>query len=184
MRRLGDALGVLPNALYTYFPDKASILDALLDDVVGDVERPHARVGWRRGLITLMTGYRRVLLAQPGLIGLTVARPMIGPKAVRLREDGLTLLRKGGLDGRDAVDAYLALFAYTTGFATFEAARPPGERDAKERSDTRLLHEDLPPDVFPTTRSLARHLAKRPGDVEFTRGLEGLLDGFAARAAR
>ena len=42
MRRLADALGVMPNALYTYFPDKAAILDAVLDNVVGDVSRPRS----------------------------------------------------------------------------------------------------------------------------------------------
>jgi hypothetical protein len=105
---------------------------------------------------------------------------MIGPKAIRLREDALTLLRRSGLSPTHAISAYLALFAYTTGFVSFEAARPAGERDAKQRSETRQLHETLPADAFPTTRELAKHLGKRPGDAEFTRGLERLLDGFAA----
>jgi AcrR family transcriptional regulator len=184
MRRLADALGVLPNALYTYFPDKASILDAVLDDLIGDVGRPPRSVSWRRGLVALMSAYRRLLLTQPGLIPLTVSRPMVGPNALRLRERGLTLLREGGLGDADAVTAYLALFAYTTGFVTFETARPPGDRDARQRSATRLLHESLPADEFPATRALARRLAKRPADPEFKRGLERLLDGFAGPLRR
>ena len=40
MRRLGDAVGVMPNALYTYLADKAAILDAVLDDLLGDIKRP------------------------------------------------------------------------------------------------------------------------------------------------
>jgi TetR/AcrR family transcriptional regulator, tetracycline repressor protein len=179
MRRLADALGVLPNALYTYFPDKASILDAVLDDLIGDVERPRPRVSRRRGLITLMSSYRRLLLTQPGLIALTVSRPQIGPKAIRLREDALTLLKQADLSDSDAVRAYLSLFAYTTGYVSFEVARPVGERDAEQRSAARTVHEDLPARTFPTTRALAKRLAKRPGDAEFTYGLERLLDGFA-----
>ena len=31
MRRLAAELGVMPNALYTYFPHKEALLDALLD---------------------------------------------------------------------------------------------------------------------------------------------------------
>ena len=73
MRRLADALGVMPNALYTYFPDKAAILDAVLDNVVGDVSRPRSGKSWRQRVASLMTSYRRVLLAQPGLIPLTVS---------------------------------------------------------------------------------------------------------------
>jgi Tetracyclin repressor-like, C-terminal domain len=72
-----------------------------------------------------MSSYRRLLLTQPGLIALTLSRPMLGPSAVRLREDMLTLLRRGGLDDADAITAFLTLFAYTTGFASFEAARAP-----------------------------------------------------------
>ena len=180
MRRLADALGVLPNALYTYFTDKAAILDAVLDEVIGDVGRPSATSGWRRGLVALMSRYRRLLLGQPGLISLTVSRPMMGPKAIRLREDALTLLRRGGLSPSHAISAYLALFAYTTGFVTFEAARPAGTHDSRQRSAAGRLYETLPADEFPTTRSLAKQLGKRPGDTEFKRGLERLLDGFAA----
>jgi TetR/AcrR family tetracycline transcriptional repressor len=180
MRRLADALGVLPNTLYTYFPDKAAILDAILDDVIGDVGAPGLTADWRRALGSLMSRYRRLLLSQPGLIQLTISRPMMGPKAIRLREDALTLLRRGGLTPTNAISAYFALFAYTTGFVIFEAARPAGARDSQQRSAAGRLYETLPADEFPTTRALAKHLARRPGDAEFKRGLERLLDGFAA----
>jgi TetR/AcrR family transcriptional regulator, tetracycline repressor protein len=179
MRRLAEALGVMPNALYTYFPDKSSILDAVLDDLVGDVERPRPRTAWRDGLVSLMSSYRRVLLAQPGLIALTASRPMVGPNALRLREDMLTLLRAGALDAGDAVSAYLALFAYTTGFVTFETGRVPGKGDDKQRARTFELHAGLPDEDFPSTRALARRLRKRPGDPEFRRGLQALITGFA-----
>jgi len=178
MRRLADALGVMPNALYTYFPDKAAILDAVLDDLLGDVEPPRPRTGWRQALVALMSSYRRLLLTQPGLIALTVSRPMVGANALRLREDMLTLLRRGGLDDADAVNAFLALFAYTTGFVAFETARIPGERDTRQRAQAHALYAALPADLFPSTRALAKRLAKRPGDVEFTRGLRGVIAGF------
>jgi TetR/AcrR family transcriptional regulator, tetracycline repressor protein len=179
MRRLAQALAVMPNALYTYFPDKSSILDAVLDDLVGDVERPHPRTGWRDGLVSLMSSYRRILLAQPGLLALTASRPMVGPNALRLREDMLTLLAAGVLDEGDVVSAYFALFAYTTGFVTFEAGRVPGKRDTKQRARTLELHASLPDADFPSTRALARRLRKRPGDVEFRRGLDALISGYA-----
>ena len=179
MRRLAGELGVMPNALYTYFPDKASILDAVLDDLVGDVERPRTSVSWRNGLIALMRSYRALLLTQPGLIALTVSRPMVGPNAVRLREDMLTLLRRGVSSDAYAVSAYFALFAYTTGFVVFETGRAPGTADTSQRARTYELHAGLPDEDFPTTRALARRLRKRPGDVEFMRGLQKLIAGFA-----
>jgi TetR/AcrR family tetracycline transcriptional repressor len=179
MRRLAETLGVMPNALYTYFPSKAAILDAVLDDLVGDVERPGQRATWRRALISLMSSYRRLLLAQPGLIALTVSRPMLGPNALQLREDMLTLLRRGGLDDDSAVSAFLSLFAYTTGFVAFETARTPGKRDAEQRTRGYRLHASLPEESFPSTRAVARRLATRPGDREFQRGLASVISGFA-----
>ena len=182
MRRLADALGVKPNALYTYFPDKASILDAVLDNVLGDVTRPGPRIGWRNGLVSVMSSYRRLLLTQPGLIALTVSRPMVGPNALRLREGMLTLLTRGALEDAEVVNAFLALFAYTTGFVAFEAARTPGRRDARQRAQARRLYEGLSADDFPSTRALGGRLATRPGDSEFTRGLEGVIAGFTGSA--
>jgi TetR/AcrR family tetracycline transcriptional repressor len=184
MRRLADALGVMPNALYTYFPDKNAILDAVLDDLLGDVERSGPGSSWRDALASLMSSYRRLLLAQSGLIALTVSRPMYGPNALRLREDMLTLLREGQLGDADAVNAFLALFAYTTGFVAFETARVPGTRDADQRAHGHRLHTSLPEETFPSTRALAAHLAKRPGDREFMRGLHGVIAGFSTSARR
>ena len=174
----------MPNALYTYFPDKDSILDDVLDNLLGDVNRPGPRVTWRQGLVSLMSSYRSLLLTQPGLIALTVSRPMLGPNAVQVREDMLTLLRRGALDDDDAVNAFFALFAYTTGFVAFETARTPGQRDAKQRAKTYELHAALSDQDFPSTRALARRLSKRPGDREFTRGLHAVISGFAQDADR
>jgi TetR/AcrR family transcriptional regulator, tetracycline repressor protein len=179
MRRLAAALGVLPNALYTYFPDKDAILDAVLDDLLGDVKRSDPRRSWRRALASLMGSYRQILLEQPGLIALTVSRPMYGPNALRLREDILGLLRQGRLDDGDVVSAFLALFAYTTGFVAFETARVPGKRDAQQRAHGRRLHASLPEETFPNSRALAARLAKRPGDREFMRGLHGVIAGMS-----
>jgi TetR/AcrR family transcriptional regulator, tetracycline repressor protein len=182
MRRLAEALGVMPNALYTYFPDKAAILDAVLDDLVGDVGHPRPVGDWRRELIAVMTSYRRLLLGQPGLLALTVSRPMMGPNALELREAVLTLMRDAGLGDADAIGAYLALFAYTTGFVSFETARAPGERDARQRAEARRVYERLPASTFPTTRALAKRLGTRPGDDEFRLGLDRLIGGFAERS--
>jgi TetR/AcrR family transcriptional regulator, tetracycline repressor protein len=182
MRRLAEALGVMPNALYTYFPDKSSILDAVLDDLLGDVAPPRPGMSWRNGLVALMGAYRALLLSEPGLVPLTVSRPMLGPNALRVREEILTLLRRGALYDADAVSGYLALFAYTTGFVVFETTRVPGKTDTRQRAQAYELHAGLPDKDFPSTRALAGRLRRRPGDVEFRRGLQALIAGFAERA--
>src|ERR671912_262633 len=82
MRRLAAELGVTPNALYTYFPDKEALLDALVDDLLAGIEPGDPDEGdWRDGLVRVMDGSRRVLPAPPrgggGRGGLP--RPPAGP---------------------------------------------------------------------------------------------------------
>lgn len=63
MRRLAECLGVVPNALYSHFADKATLLDALMDSLLVEVEVPAGdQVGWREGLVALMQSTRRFLL--------------------------------------------------------------------------------------------------------------------------
>ncbi|HEV3497470.1 MAG TPA: TetR/AcrR family transcriptional regulator, partial [Actinomycetes bacterium] len=135
MRRLAAELGVMPNALYTYFPHKEALLDALVDDLLGGVEAGDPAQGdWRDGLVRVMDSSRRLLLAHPQLVSVFIARPGLGPNAVRLGEVSLELLRRGGLDGERAVEALRVLLVYSLGFAAFQAPRlesDPGERSAR-----------------------------------------------------
>jgi hypothetical protein len=59
----------------------------------------------------------------------------------------------------------------------------PGKRDTEQRAQGYRVHSALPEEAFPSTRALARRLAKRPGEREFTRGLRGVLAGFANNRA-
>ena len=57
MRRLAAELGVLPNALYTYVPDKEALLDALIDDLLAGIEADEPAAGdWREGLASHLAG--------------------------------------------------------------------------------------------------------------------------------
>src|ERR671913_1071568 len=66
MPRLAAELGVTPNALYTYFPDKEALLDALVDDLLAGIEPGDPDEGdWRGGLVKGVERSRRLLLAHP-----------------------------------------------------------------------------------------------------------------------
>ncbi|HEV3464330.1 MAG TPA: TetR/AcrR family transcriptional regulator [Actinomycetes bacterium] len=182
MRRLAAELGVMPNALYTYFPHKEALLDALVDDLLGGVEAGDPAQGdWRDGLVRVMDSSRRLLLAHPQLVSVFIARPGLGPNAVRLGEVSLELLRRGGLDGERAVEALRVLLVYSLGFAAFQAPRlesDPGERSARAEA----AFAGLPEGSFPRMRGLAGDLAGPTTDRQFHTGLRWLLDGIAAQA--
>jgi TetR/AcrR family transcriptional regulator, tetracycline repressor protein len=175
MRRLGGELGVMPNALYSYFPHKDALLDALLDDLLGDIDAGEPTEGdWRDGLATLMDSSRRLLLAHPQLVTTFLTRPGLGPNATRLGEITFTLLRRGGLDGDRAVEAFRILLIYSLGFAAFQAQRLHSE---DRRQLVQSAFANLPEGTYPEMRRLAGHLAEPTGDRQYHTGLHWLLDG-------
>jgi TetR/AcrR family tetracycline transcriptional repressor len=182
MRRLAAELGVMPNALYTYVSDKEALLDALLDDLLADVDPgdPAAEEDWRDGLVRVMDASRRLLLAHPQLAPVFLARPALGPNAARLGEITLALLRRGGVEGERAVEALRVLLVYSLGFAAFQAPRLQTDSPARTEQ-VEAAYAGLPEDRFPRLRRLAGPLAAPTDDRQFHTGLRWLLDGIAAR---
>jgi AcrR family transcriptional regulator len=184
MRRLAAELGVLPNALYTYIPDKEALLDALIDDLLAGVEPEGPAEGdWRDGLARVMDSSRRLLLAHPQLVPVFLTRPGLGPNAARLGEITFGLLRQGGLEGERAVEAFRVLLVYSLGFAAFQAQRLP-EDDRTRSARAEAAFASLPEDRFPEMRRVARHLASPSTDRQFHTGLRWLLDGIAAQSGQ
>lgn len=178
MRRLAAELGVSPNSLYTYFPDKTAILDALFDAILGELEPPDPDVGeWQDALAELMRASRRLLLAHPRLAALFLARPG-GANAMRLGEATFRILARGGVQGKRAVDACRALLTYTLGFAAMEVPRAVEPEGGERIERAAALIEGLDAEEFAATRSLARELAAHPGDAEFDAGLRWLIGGL------
>jgi TetR/AcrR family transcriptional regulator, tetracycline repressor protein len=180
MRRLAAELGVMPNALYTYFPHKEALLDALLDDLLAGVEAGDPAEGdWRDGLVRVMDSTRRLLLAHPQLASAFIGRPGLGPNAVRLGEITLELLGRGGLEGQRAVEALRVLLVYSLGFAAFQAPRLQGDVGARAET-AEAAFASLPREQFPEMRGLASQLAGLTTDRHFHTGLRWLLEGISA----
>lgn len=179
MRRLAVDLGVTPNALYTYFPNKTAIIDALLDAVLADVEPHHADGDtWQESLAALMRASRRALLAHPRLVPFFVARPG-GPNAFRLGEAALQILGRGGVYDRTAVEALRALLVYTLGFAAIEVPRMTDPESAERLMRVTASIGGLSASEFPATLAAQNYLAMHPSDRDFETGLAWLLTGIA-----
>jgi TetR/AcrR family transcriptional regulator, tetracycline repressor protein len=183
MRRVAVEVGVAANALYSHVPDKAALLDALMDAVLADVVVPR-RGGWRPRLEALLLDSRRVLLEHPELVPLFLARQMIGPNALRLGELMLGYLHLGGVRGERAVRALQLLLIHTIGATAFEVPRredpdPEGRRRRGQEAAGALDVGD-----FPLTSGLGDSMAEYPGEVVFRLGLQWLLDGLVSDLGR
>jgi len=181
MRRLADELRVAPNSLYSHYPSKADLMDAVLDSFLAEIDVPiGAETDWRDGLVALMEASRLTLLGHPDLLPLFLSRPMRGPNAVRLGEETLRQLARGGVQGPAAVDGLRALLTFTFGSVVLDAPRreepDPASREARSFA---AFSADV---ERPRIAELAGPLSRPPTDVAFATSLRWLIDGIARAA--
>lgn len=117
MRRLAQELDVWPMSLYRYFRDKDELLAALADAAAESIASPGGNGSWRDQLSELLTQARATLERHPGGLRPDADRPA----AVRVRDAGLEILQRAGLQGSDAENAWGALIVYTAGAAAMES---------------------------------------------------------------
>lgn len=178
MRRLARDLAVAPNAVYSYFPDKTALVDAFIDEIVGEVEAPNPEsASWREGLMRLMFETRRTLLANPDLVPLMLARPGRGRNAIRLGEITLQFLMRGGVDDRHAARALRALLVYTFGFVAMELPRLVEREPDKRRALSQQAFAGSAKE-FPNMARLAPTIARASSDADFRAGVASLLAGL------
>ena len=185
MRRLARELGRDPMTLYRYAPNKAALLDAVAETVLAQLKVDPTDPDWAAQLRNVARDYRRLALAHPNVVPLLVTLPLSTPLALRppgvlrLLEDVLTLLKRAGFSGADALHIYRALFGFLHGHVLDELQElieNPDETDDLLRLG---LHR-LPIGEFPLLRGLAPVLAGYDGAAELERGLDILLAGLAA----
>lgn len=173
MRALGRRLGVEAMAIYHHIPNKEALLDALVDAVFTEIERP---VGdWRPGMRARSASARAALRRHPWAIGLLESRLHPGPVALSHQNDVVGFLRGHGFSPRAAAQVLTFTDAYVYGFVIQES--------------------ELPTDPAPVVDSLREpgggtpypHLAEIVADVvgpgydfadEFEVGLDLLLDAI------
>jgi AcrR family transcriptional regulator len=183
MRRLADHLGVAPNTLYSHYPNKAALMDAVLDSLLGDIELPDLTgVDWRDGLVLIMDESRKLLLSHTDLLPLLFSRPMRGPNVVRLAEASLSLLARGGVDGPKAVLALRALLMLTFGWVAIEAPRRLEPDPASRQAETYVAYSG--PGAGPRMAELGDPLSRQPPEASFGTSLRWLIDGIARETSR
>ncbi|EFC85746.1 TetR/AcrR family transcriptional regulator [Parafrankia sp. EUN1f] len=127
MRALAERLGVRPNALYSHVTSKAELLDAVLDDVLGEVATPAGDGSPRHEVRRLMASVHDVVREHPDLVPHYLAkRGLRGPNGRQLRAATEQLLARAGLPPDKASEARRVLAVYSIGFAAFSETPPSG----------------------------------------------------------
>ncbi|KQO96810.1 TetR/AcrR family transcriptional regulator [Leifsonia sp. Leaf264] len=190
IRRIAARMGVAPNAIYTYFPDKAALLRAVVDRLIGENDTAVLGSGdltWRERFRAVALDIRSTLLAHPGSAALLMSSPIDGPNSLALGEAMLALLGDAGLAQDDAARASYAIIVYVLGAVALEAAEvdqtAPVPSEDERISSRRASFEAVPAEYFPLSAASADIMARYIGTEQFIWGLDRLLDGFEALAS-
>lgn len=138
MRRLADALGVTPMALYNHVSSKRDLLRAVAEHVLGKVRFAGGHRDWRKQIEYCFRAFRAVCLRHPGMARLLEEADVAPAAAFRPMEITLRALGKAGFDNRDALRAYFTLVSFTLHQASYQSRGPfpdlePSEKIRAER---------------------------------------------------
>ena len=185
MRRLSNALSRDPVMLYRHVPNKAAVLDGVVEIVLAKLLVDSTDPDWATQLRTVAHHFRQLALAHPKVVPLLVTRPLATPLGQRppgmLRplEDVLALLTSAGFTGQDALHIYRLLFGYLYGHILNELQEVIERPDETDHVLRLGLHRFAITE-FPLLRALAPALASYDGAAELDRFLDLLLPGLTA----
>jgi AcrR family transcriptional regulator len=190
VRGIAARVGVAPNAVYTYFPDKAAVIKALGERLLGSVDHDvFADRGrpWRERVEALALELRVQLSAHPGAVGLIVGGPLDGPNALALNERLLELFADAGLDRTDGARASYLLMVYVFGSIALEVADVhqggPLPTEPERVATRQVAFAETPADRFPRSAAAAATMAGYVTTEQYLWGLRRVLHGITARAA-
>jgi TetR/AcrR family transcriptional regulator, tetracycline repressor protein len=188
VRAVAGHLGVRPNTIYTYVPDRAALERAVVERILAlaDAQVLESRTGpWSRRVADYAARLRDVLLDHPGAATLFMTAPMDGRNALALGERLLGLLVDAGLPPEDASRAAYLLMVHVLGSVALEVAETDGTRplppEALRVAARYAALSHVPAGEYPLSAGTAQVAAAWVSREQFEWGLGVLLDGLAAR---
>ncbi|WP_051965565.1 TetR/AcrR family transcriptional regulator C-terminal domain-containing protein [Kitasatospora mediocidica] len=176
MRRLAAVMGIRPTSLYRHVAGREELLVEVVDRVLGLVRLPDPELGWRSAIVLGAGEFRRVLLDHRSVVPLLTSSQLLGPHALRAREQSLRLLTDAGWSSQSAVQVYLTVTHFVIGSALLDTSK--AARTAASRTAMATLFSELSPAGHPMLRAHAALLGGHDSDAEFRFGLRCLLDGI------
>jgi AcrR family transcriptional regulator len=196
MRRLARALRVAAMTLYTYVPDKATLLDLMLDAAYARMPLTDtAGQPWRRRLTTIAEENRAMYGRHPWAATISASRPPLGPGLMGKYEHELSALDGLGLDDAemDAALTFLLDFVQANARAEAEARAVRRESAMDDQqwwaANAPLLARVLDADAYPLAARVGSAAGAAQGgahnaDHAYAFGLRRVLDGLAALVDR
>ncbi|MFJ2739213.1 TetR/AcrR family transcriptional regulator [Streptomyces sp. NPDC087440] len=183
MRKLGQALGADPSAVYRYFRSVEDLHLALGDRLIGETMSGFTPdpADWQSSLRDFGIRAYRSAQRHPRAALLSGFRVTRLPNEQRAIDTGIGLLRAAGFGPRDAVRHYHVFVDTVLGHAALDAAVQglrPEQREADEGAWADV-YADLSPSTHPHLHEARAHLPLMR-DSAFERALDLLLTAIAS----
>ncbi len=190
MRSVASALGTGPASLYAHVASKDELIEAVVEQVIGEIEigeEPDPE-RWIEQLLQMGRQMRAMWAGHRDLARASFARIPLGENALVGTEWMISVMRAGGLSDRaiglgvDLLALYIGAIAYEDSLESFGELAP--EQIAEFIAELRGYFQALPVDRFPGVVSMAGALTEADGDERFEFGLEVLIRGLMAVSAK
>lgn len=184
MRRIATELGVATMSLYRHVPGKDELVLLMIDAALGEVAMPEPTSDLRADLTEIARRQWRMFGAHPWLASaLSVSRPQLVPRGMRMTDRVLGRLRDAGLSLDDGMYVHIVLISYVRGIATAiepeaQAALDSGMSVDEYMQTQRSEFEAIVGDEMPHLAEVARQEFEFDLDLLFEFGLTRLLDGL------
>ncbi|MFD4179033.1 TetR/AcrR family transcriptional regulator C-terminal domain-containing protein [Streptomyces anulatus] len=183
MRRVASEVGAGVMSLYSYAPDKETLLELMVDHVSGELPTTEAPTGdWRADLKAIAHLQRALMLRHPWLPGALSTRRTLGPHALAFLERALAALRPTGLGGVAKLEVFAQLTAFVAGHVAHEitqaaAALSPDRAAAEARYLTAVAADGRHPEL---AEALSAPGSPQTPEATFARFLNRLVEGLGA----
>ncbi|MGW1493072.1 TetR/AcrR family transcriptional regulator C-terminal domain-containing protein [Streptomyces sp. NPDC002402] len=181
MRKVAAQVGAGVMSLYSYAPDKETLLELMVDHVSGELPTANALTGdWRADLKAIAHLQRALMLRHPWLPAALSTRRIPGPNTLAFLERALAALRPTGLDGAAKLEIFAQLTAFVAGHVAHEvaqaaASQSPDRAAAEARYLAAVAADGHHPELAEVLSAPGRPLTP---EATFTRFLSRLIDGL------
>ncbi|HEY2521296.1 MAG TPA: TetR/AcrR family transcriptional regulator [Streptosporangiaceae bacterium] len=191
MRRVAQALGVVPMTLYTYVPGKAELLDLMLDAAYAGMPRADTSgQPWRQRLTAVAAENMALFESHPWAAAVSTIRPPLGPGQMAKYEHELSAFDGLGLDDVTVDDCLSYLLSFIQACARAAAEARALQRDSALddeqwwAANAPLLARVFDENVYPTAARVGAAAGAAHGSAynpshAYDFGLQRVLDGFA-----
>lgn len=146
-RSLGDRLGVHGTAVYRHFQSIDELVDAVLNEVIGQIaDAPETDAGTPRERLTAtMVATRLAFAEHPNIIVPFLSSTGLFPRGSEITLRVLADLAAMGLRGRELAEALQMLESFLIGSIAFDYAGAPEHLEIRRVRRRMLAHEAFDP---------------------------------------